>query len=60
MESPKPMSPSDNVAEPPDSTCAQVIHSLPEEFGTNWAPTTATNGCEGQEDEFGMPGNICD
>ncbi|KAF3433821.1 hypothetical protein FNV43_RR24924 [Rhamnella rubrinervis] len=50
VESPRPMSPSDQLADPPDSTCAQVIHSRPEAYGSNWVPViTREHG--GQEDD---------
>lgn len=55
VDSPKPMSPWDQVAAPPDSTCAKVLHSRPEAFGNNWVPATMTE-CEGQDDDHGMHG----
>lgn len=52
VESPQPMSPWDQLADPPDSTCAQVIHSRPEAFGSNWLPViTREHG--GKEDDHG-------
>ncbi|MQL77333.1 hypothetical protein Taro_009726 [Colocasia esculenta] len=38
-DSPQPSSPSDQLAEAPDSTCAQVIHPKPEIFCNDWVPT---------------------
>ncbi|XP_047324669.1 two-component response regulator-like PRR73 [Impatiens glandulifera] len=42
VDSPQPMS-------PPDSTCAQVIHSRPEEFCNNRVPVTSTIERHGEE-----------
>lgn len=41
IESPPPRSPWEELADPPDSTCAQVIHSRPEAFASSWVPTPA-------------------
>ncbi|KAL3523420.1 hypothetical protein ACH5RR_016254 [Cinchona calisaya] len=49
VDSPQPMSPWDDLADPPDSTCAQVIHSRPEAHSSNWVPTNATK--RKQDDE---------
>uniref|UniRef100_A0A5B7AGV0 Putative response regulator isoform 3 n=1 Tax=Davidia involucrata TaxID=16924 RepID=A0A5B7AGV0_DAVIN len=68
VDSPKPMSLWDQLADCPDRTCAQVIHSRPEAFSNNWVPTTATRECHGHNDELdnvamgkdlviGVPGN---
>uniref|UniRef100_A0A2N9EEY1 CCT domain-containing protein n=1 Tax=Fagus sylvatica TaxID=28930 RepID=A0A2N9EEY1_FAGSY len=46
------MSPRQQLAGAPDSTCARVIHSRPEAFGNNWVPVIATREREGQDDEF--------
>ena len=59
VDSPKPMSPWDQVADPPDSTCAQVIHSRPESLGNNLVPVTITKDYEGQDDALGMHGCVC-
>ncbi|XP_031250107.1 two-component response regulator-like APRR7 isoform X1 [Pistacia vera] len=51
VESLKPMSPGDQLADPLDRTCAQVILSRPEAFGNSWVPTTTTREHEKQDDE---------
>ncbi|XP_018673787.2 two-component response regulator-like PRR73 isoform X2 [Musa acuminata AAA Group] len=40
-DSPQPMSPLDQLADPPDSTCAQVIRPTPETFSKDQMPTSA-------------------
>lgn len=57
VDSPQPMSPWDQLEDPPDSTCAQVIHSRSEAFGNHWVSTTAMKECRGKDDELGMHGN---
>ncbi|PSS34571.1 Two-component response regulator-like [Actinidia chinensis var. chinensis] len=52
VDSPQPVSPWDQLADPPDSTCAQDIHSRPEAFSNNWVPITVTRKCHGQDDEL--------
>lgn len=52
VDRPKAMSPCEHLADPPDSTCAQVIHSRPEALGNSWVPVTATKECKGQDDEL--------
>ncbi|KAA8534314.1 hypothetical protein F0562_031859 [Nyssa sinensis] len=52
VDSPKTMSPWDQLADCPDSTCAQVIHSRPEAFSKNWVPTIATRKCHRHNDEL--------
>ncbi|KAK7822403.1 two-component response regulator-like aprr7 [Quercus suber] len=52
VDSPQPMSPWEQLADAPDSTCARVIHSRPEAFGNNWVPVEH----EEHDDEFGMHG----
>jgi hypothetical protein len=59
VDSHQPMSPRQQLAGAPDSTCARVIHSRPEAFGNNWVPVIATREREGQDDEFGMHGSAC-
>ncbi|XP_047325078.1 two-component response regulator-like PRR37 [Impatiens glandulifera] len=50
VDSPQHMFPWDRrVADPPDSTCAQVIHSKPEAFCNNRLPVTATMDYHGQD-----------
>ncbi|CAH2040694.1 unnamed protein product [Thlaspi arvense] len=53
VDSPPPMSPWDQLADPPDSTCAQVIHSRPEAFSNNWVPIAATREFHGHNDNQG-------
>lgn len=54
VDSPQPISPWawDQLEDPPNSTCAQVIYSRPEAFGHNWVPTTVTKECHGKDDEL--------
>jgi len=52
VDSPQPMSPWDQLEDPPDSTCAQVIHSRSEAFGNHWVSTTAMKECRGKDDEL--------
>lgn len=56
VDSPQPISPWDQLEDPPDSTCAQVIYSRSEAFGHSWVPAT-TMECHGKDDELGMHGN---
>ncbi|XVE96773.1 hypothetical protein REPUB_Repub02eG0251700 [Reevesia pubescens] len=69
VDSPRPVSPLDRVAECPDSTCAQVIHSNAEVSGNKWVPLTAARGCQEQDEQLdnvamgkdldiGMPRNV--
>nr|GME12905.1 two-component response regulator-like PRR37 isoform X1 [Ipomoea batatas] len=51
VESPQPMLPWNELPEPPDSTCAQVIHSRPEAQRANWVPTIATREYQDEEDD---------
>ncbi|KAH9768015.1 Two-component response regulator-like PRR37 [Citrus sinensis] len=53
VDCPKAMSPWEQLADPPDSTCAQVIHSRPEACGNSWVPMTAIKECKGRDDELG-------
>ncbi|XP_010920961.1 two-component response regulator-like PRR37 isoform X2 [Elaeis guineensis] len=50
VDSPQSMSPSDELSDPPDSTCAQVIHPKPETFCDDWVPMTADRECKGQKE----------
>ncbi|PNT22724.2 hypothetical protein POPTR_008G046200v4 [Populus trichocarpa] len=54
VESPKPMSPwdQDHLSDPPDSTCAQVIHSRPEACDNSWVPLATMKKCGEQDDEL--------
>lgn len=53
VDSPQPMSPWNELADPPDSTCAQVIHSRPEALSATWVPANATRRCLNEKDELG-------
>ncbi|KAM0953247.1 putative response regulator and transcription factor RR-A-type family [Dioscorea sansibarensis] len=66
VDSPQPMSPSDQLADPHDSTCAQVIHPKPESFCNGWVPIPTTkdgqqqkqlsdNNSMGKDLELGVP-----
>ncbi|XP_077214816.1 two-component response regulator-like PRR37 [Tasmannia lanceolata] len=46
---PQPISPSDLVADPQDSTCALVIHLKPETCCNEWVPKTATRESQEQK-----------
>jgi hypothetical protein len=61
VDSPKPMSPwdQDHLSDPPDSTCAQVIHSRPEACDNSWVPLATTKKCGEQDDELGRHGSVC-
>jgi len=55
IDSPEPMSP-DQLADPPDSTCAQVIHPKSEICSNKWLPTAnKRNGKKHKENK----GIIC-
>ncbi|KAJ8477931.1 hypothetical protein OPV22_021658 [Ensete ventricosum] len=58
VDSPQPMSSSDRLADPPDSTCAQVIHTIPETFCKDLVPTSANrenqDDCMGKDLEIGV------
>lgn len=54
VDSPRPMSPCDRVAECPDSTCAQVIHSNAEISGNYMVPATAARECQEHDKQQGM------
>ncbi|KAB2013714.1 hypothetical protein ERO13_D09G156300v2 [Gossypium hirsutum] len=69
VDSPRLVSPSDQVAECPDSTCAQVVHSNAELSGNKWVPVAAAKGCQEQDEQLdnvavgkdldiGMPRNL--
>ncbi|XP_008792544.2 two-component response regulator-like PRR37 isoform X2 [Phoenix dactylifera] len=67
VDSPQPMSPSDQLDDPPESTWAQVIHPKPETFCNDWVPMTANRECKGKKElyddfmgkdlEIGVPRN---
>ncbi|KAK4743121.1 hypothetical protein SAY87_001122 [Trapa incisa] len=50
-DSPQMMPTWDQLADLPDSTYVQVIHSRPDAFSNNWVPLHATKGSEGQDSE---------
>lgn len=52
VDSLRPMSPCDQVAECPDSTCAQVIHSNVEISGNHVVPVTAARECQEDEEQL--------
>eukprot|EP00262_Sarcandra_glabra_P004391 TRINITY_DN1536_c0_g2_i1.p1 TRINITY_DN1536_c0_g2~~TRINITY_DN1536_c0_g2_i1.p1 ORF type:complete len:779 (-),score=159.81 TRINITY_DN1536_c0_g2_i1:150-2486(-) len=49
VDSPRPVSPWDQLDDPHDSTCAPVIHPKPETFCNEWVPTAATGSLEHKE-----------
>ncbi|KAG6678382.1 hypothetical protein I3842_14G077600 [Carya illinoinensis] len=51
VESPQPMSPPDQIADGPDSTCAQVIHTKPEKFSNRWVHVTETKEYPEQDEQ---------
>ncbi|WRX25027.1 CCT domain - like 10 [Theobroma cacao] len=52
VDSPRPVSPWDRVAECRDSTCAQVIHSNADLSGNKWVPVTAAKECKEQDEQL--------
>ncbi|KAL5569203.1 hypothetical protein UlMin_025778, partial [Ulmus minor] len=54
-DSPKPMSPDDQFADPCDSACAQVIHPRHKAFGKNGLSESAIREPVEQDDEFEIP-----
>lgn len=54
VESPQAISPQDQMADAPDSSCAQVIHTKPEKFSNRWLRTTETQECPEQDEQLGM------
>ncbi|KAG2670269.1 hypothetical protein I3760_14G077900 [Carya illinoinensis] len=54
VESPQPMSPPDQIADGPDSTCAQVIHTKPEKFSNRWVHVTETKEYPEQDEQHGV------
>lgn len=51
FDSPQPMSPPYQLADAPDSTCAQVIHTKPETFGNKWVHVTDTKEWQQKDDK---------
>ncbi|EOY18480.1 Pseudo response regulator, putative isoform 7, partial [Theobroma cacao] len=52
VDSSQPISPWDQLADPPHSTCAQVIHSRHEVLGDSWVPVTATREYDELDNEL--------
>ncbi|KAE8719066.1 Two-component response regulator-like APRR7 [Hibiscus syriacus] len=52
VDSPRPVSHWDRVAECPDSTCVQVIHSNAEVSGTIRVPMTAARECQERDEQL--------
>lgn len=53
IDSPQPMSP-DQLADPPDSTCAQVIHPKSEICSNKWLPTANKRNGKKQKENNGI------
>ena len=53
IDSSHAMSP-DQLADPPDSTCAQVIHSNSEICSNRWLPGASNRNCKKQKETNGM------
>ncbi|KAJ9178197.1 hypothetical protein P3X46_010098 [Hevea brasiliensis] len=51
FDSPRPISPSFQLADAPDSTCAQVIHTKPETFSNRWVHVTEAKECQQKDDK---------
>lgn len=58
VESPLPVSVWKQLADPPDSTCAQVILSRPGAFGNNGVPVITPREVVGQDNELGMLSSV--
>ncbi|GMI71370.1 pseudo-response regulator 7 [Hibiscus trionum] len=52
VDSPRLVSPSDKVAECPDSTCAQVVHSNAEASGNKGVPVATARGCQERDEQL--------
>ncbi|GMI96474.1 pseudo-response regulator 7 [Hibiscus trionum] len=52
VDSPRLVSPSDKVAECPDSTCAQVVHSNGEVYGNKGVAVAAARGCQERDEQL--------
>lgn len=52
IDSPRKASSWEQLADPPDSTCAQVIHARPDTRSSNWVPMTAMRNAKGKYDEL--------
>ena len=53
IDSPQPMSP-DQLVDPPDSTCAQVIHPISEICSNKWLPGANKRNSKKQKDNKGI------
>lgn len=54
VDSPQPISPSYQLADAPDSICAQVIHTKPESFSNEWVHVTKTKDGHEQDEQPGI------
>lgn len=54
IESPQKASSWEQLADPPDSTFAQVIHARPDTLSSNWVPMTKMRNAKGKYDELGL------
>ncbi|XP_057483495.1 two-component response regulator-like APRR3 isoform X2 [Actinidia eriantha] len=54
VDSPQPISPKNQLADAPDSTCAQVIHSKPETYISRWIRVAEPKGCQEQDEQLAM------
>ncbi|KAF5930910.1 hypothetical protein HYC85_031783 [Camellia sinensis] len=52
VDSPRPVSPINPLADAPDSTCAQVIHTRPEASSSRWVHVTEIKKCQEQDDQL--------
>ncbi|XP_039063976.1 two-component response regulator-like APRR7 isoform X2 [Hibiscus syriacus] len=52
VDSSRLVSPSDEIAECPDSTCAQVVHSNAEVPGNKGMPVAAARGCQERDEQL--------
>uniref|UniRef100_A0A2C9W0D2 CCT domain-containing protein n=1 Tax=Manihot esculenta TaxID=3983 RepID=A0A2C9W0D2_MANES len=51
FDNPLPISPAYQLADAPDSTCAQVVHSKPETTSNRWVRVTETKECQKKDDK---------
>ncbi|XP_030544666.1 two-component response regulator-like PRR37 [Rhodamnia argentea] len=54
IDSPRKASSWEQLADPLDSTCAQVMHTRPDTLSSNWVPMTAMRNAKGKYDELGL------
>ncbi|XP_034688604.1 two-component response regulator-like PRR37 isoform X2 [Vitis riparia] len=55
VDSPQPLSPLDQLADAPDSTCPQVIHTKPGTLSNQWVHVIETKECQGKDEQ---PDNV--